>query len=182
MPLCAIIAVTEVDGAVLVAVPETMWDHSKAKRVLPPDALRKAVRVLVPGCIDEDRTTPESSPSFKVWLGILRETLETSVLYGEDVGEDLGYGFPVDALGIQKLPFAKALVAIEGGSAPGAPEVERRMTALEEMMREMRDGSGSSASSLAQQLPPKRLQSCRLLQLQLADCLREWIPAWPDKP
>ena len=107
--------------------------------------------MLVPGCIDEDRTTPESSPSFKVWLGILRETLETSVLYGEDVGEDLGYGFPVDALGIQKLPFAKALVAIaknhfefataaEGGSAPGAPEVERRMTALEEMMREMRDG------------------------------------------
>ena len=110
--LCSAIAVTEVDGAVLVAVPEAVWDRSKAKRILPSDSLRKAVRVVVPGCLDEDRTTPEPSPSFKIWLGVLKDTFETAMLYDDAELMDVAYGFPVDALGVAKLPFAKALVAI----------------------------------------------------------------------
>ena len=51
----------------------------KAKRLLPVNALRKAVRVMVPACIDEDRTTPEPQPSFKIWLGVLEEGFEASV-------------------------------------------------------------------------------------------------------
>eukprot|EP00435_Cladocopium_sp_Y103_P012467 s3412_g3.t1 len=148
--VCSIIAVTEVDGAVLVAVPEALWDRQKAKRILPVDALRKAVRVLVPGCIDEDRTTPEREPSFKVWLGILKESFEAAVHY--DVEEvDVMHAFPVDALGVPKYPFARALVAIakdhfdfvtaeEGSHSGGASGWERRMQSMETVLRELQEG------------------------------------------
>eukprot|EP00435_Cladocopium_sp_Y103_P033667 s2641_g8.t1 len=147
--LCSLIAVTEVDGGVLVAVPEQVWDRTKAKRILPPDSLRRAVRVMVPGSIDEDRTTPESSPSFKIWLGVLKETYEAYVYFGEDDIVDVAYGFPADSLGLSKLPFAKALVAIakdhfefataaeDPPAVRSSPEVEQRMQALEEGMKQL---------------------------------------------
>ena len=149
--ICAVIAVTEVDGAVLVAVPEAMWDRTKIKRVLPPDALRRAVRVMVPGSIDEDRTTPEAAPSFKIWLGVLKETYEQFVHFGEDEASEVTYNFPIDALGLIKLPFAKALVAIAKDhfefataaedlpAGTPAPAVEQRMAAMEEMMRQVQE-------------------------------------------
>ena len=147
--LCSVIAVTEVDGAVLVAVPEQVWDRTKAKRVLPADALRRAVRVMVPGSIDEDRTTPEASPSFKIWLGVLQETYEAYVQFGDEEPIETAYDFPVDTLGLVKLPFAKALVAIAKDHfefATAAEElfgaatnsaVEQRMVAMESMMKQV---------------------------------------------
>ena len=44
----------------------SLWDRVKAKRPLPVDALRKAVRMMVPACINEDRTTPEPHSTFKI--------------------------------------------------------------------------------------------------------------------
>eukprot|EP00435_Cladocopium_sp_Y103_P025450 s4131_g6.t1 len=151
LAVCSLVSVTEVDGAVLVAVPEAVWDRTKVRRILPVDALRKAVRVFVPGCIDEDRTTPERDPSFKVWLGVLKDSFETAVAYEEDV--DVEHGFPVDALGVPKYPFAKALVAIakdhfefataEEGARPaagGPSALERRMQNMEDVLRELQEG------------------------------------------
>ena len=63
-----------------------------AKRLLPVDALRKAVRVTVPAGIDEDRTTPEPQPSFKIWLGVLKEDFKASGHFeAEEV--EVTYGF-----------------------------------------------------------------------------------------
>ena len=162
LALCSIIAVTEVDGAVLVAVPEALWDRTKAKRILPVDALRRGVRVLVPGCVDEDRTTPERDPSFKVWLGVLKESFESAAHYDAEESE-VTYGFPVDALGVPKFPFARALVAIakdhfefataeEGGRAqPGAPPgLEVRVQNMEEILRELRQGIAGLQAQTAQ--------------------------------
>ena len=50
--------VTEVDGAMLVAVPEALWDRMKAKRLLPVDALRKADGARLP-----TKIAPLRSPS-----------------------------------------------------------------------------------------------------------------------
>eukprot|EP00438_Fugacium_kawagutii_P022422 Skav224784 [mRNA] locus=scaffold428:252344:254481:+ [translate_table: standard] len=108
-PLCAVIAVAEVDGAVLVALPEAAWDARKAKRRVPENFLRKAVRVMVAGCLDEDRTTPESAPSFRVWLGILNPLFEPQV-YAQ--GEEPSLNFPSTADGQTKWPYAKALIAV----------------------------------------------------------------------
>lgn len=152
LALCSLVAVTEVDGAVLVAVPEAVWDRTKAKRLLPVDALCKAVRVMVPACIDEDRTTPEPQPSFKIWLGVLKESFENVVHF--DIDEvDVTYGFPVDELGMPKYPFAKALVAIakdhfefatadEPGVTPvhGGHDIELRMRAVEDVLKQLQNG------------------------------------------
>lgn len=146
-PLCAIIAVTEVDGAVLCAVPEGAWDRYKNKGLLPPDCLRKAVRVMVPGCADEDRTAPEPQPSFRIWLGILKGTYEDCVSYGIDAA---GLDFPTDSAGLLKLPYAKALLAVckdhfefaTAESAPGQADagVVSRLQAVEGYMAEIRAG------------------------------------------
>ena len=78
----------------------------KAKRLLPVNALRKAVRVMVPACIDEDRTTPEPQPSFKIWLGVLKEGFEASVHFeAEEV--EVTYGFPVDDWVFQSILLPK---------------------------------------------------------------------------
>lgn len=92
-----VLSVTEVDGAILCAVPAQAWDRLKTKRALPADCLRRAVRVMVPGCIDEDRAAPEPQPTFRIWLGVLKETYESSVWY--DV-EDAEYTFPVNGSGL----------------------------------------------------------------------------------
>ena len=152
LALCSLAAVTEVDGAVLVAVPEAVWDRTKARRLLPIDALRKAVRVMVPACIDEDRTTPEPQPSFKIWLGILKESFENVVHFDPDEVE-VTHGFPVDELGMPKYPFAKALVAIakdhfefatadEPGVTPrpGRADMELRMQAVEDVLKQLQAG------------------------------------------
>ena len=152
LALCFILAVTEVDGAVLVAVPEAVWDRTKAKRLLPVDALRKAVRVMVPACIEEDRTTPEPQPSFKIWFGGLKESFEVSVHYGTEEVK-VTCGFPVDELGVPKYHFAKALVAIakdhfefataeEQGLIPvhGGRGIEQRMRAVEDLLKQMQTG------------------------------------------
>ena len=146
-PLCAIIAVTEVDGAVLCAVPEGAWDRYKNKGLLPPDCLRKAVRVMVPGCAHEDRTAPEPQPSFRIWLGILKGTYEDCVSYGIDAA---GLDFPTDSAGLLKLPYAKALLAVckdhfefaTAESAPGQADagVVSRLQAVEGYMAEIRAG------------------------------------------
>ena len=46
-----------------------MGSHESKALFLPVNALRKAVWVMVPACIDEDRTTPEPhSPASKFGL------------------------------------------------------------------------------------------------------------------
>ena len=149
--VCSIIAVTEVDGAVLVAVPEALWDRQKAKRILPADALRKAVRVMVPSCVDEDRTSPEAQPSFKVWLGVLKPDFEVAAHFSDLEEIEILHGFPTDDLGMPKLPFAKALVAVardhfefataeEPASDPGSTKLERRMSNMEAVLAELKTG------------------------------------------
>eukprot|EP00435_Cladocopium_sp_Y103_P025414 s4288_g6.t1 len=65
----SIVAVAEVDQQLLVAVPEAAWHKTRRKRRVDPDALRKAIAVLVPFCDSSDRFTADPSPATKIWLG-----------------------------------------------------------------------------------------------------------------
>ena len=105
------ISVTEVDGAILCAVPEAAWHQQKRHRPLPADCLRKPVKVWVPGCFGEDRNSPESQPSFKVWLGVLKGDYEQHVDFSQE-GELAQVTFPADTAGVMKVPYAKALLAV----------------------------------------------------------------------
>lgn len=108
-PSVACIAVAEVDGLPLCAVPEEAWNRTKKKRKLPEDAFSRMVAVAVPACA-EDRSVPEGEFSLKVWLGLLRTDYVGHVLYGPMLVPDIG--FAIDSFGIQKLPYAESLVAV----------------------------------------------------------------------
>ena len=87
-PGFAIIAVSEVDSRLLVAVPETAWHRTVSKRLLPRGALQKPV------CVN-DRSVPLPGEQLKVWLGLLKEELEGLVQYdlqAYDVGFAIGEG------------------------------------------------------------------------------------------
>eukprot|EP00438_Fugacium_kawagutii_P016871 Skav223761 [mRNA] locus=scaffold521:339:1994:+ [translate_table: standard] len=146
--LCSVIAVAECDGAVLCAVPEAAWDRTKSRRALPPDFLRKGVRVMVAASIDEDRTAPEPQPSFRVWVGILKDVYEQQVTYEEEYPT---HGFPVDERGLLKLPYARALISVardhfefqtaDSGGLGGAVsplQTAARLAALEEELQRLR--------------------------------------------
>jgi len=85
-------------------VPAEAWNKKVAKRVLPPGTLRKAVRVVVPICAEEDRTAAAGDPSLAIWLGLLNAELEQLVSY--EMAAEMA--FPV----FPDLPFAEALVAV----------------------------------------------------------------------
>ena len=154
-PVCSVISIAECDGAVLCALPEQAWDRVKAKRALPADFLRKGVRVMVAGSIDEDRTAPEAQPSFRIWVGIVKGSYEQYITYDY---EDPDFGFPIDDKGFVKLPYARALISVArdhfefqtadsggAGGAGGDPALAQRLAALEAELAALRDGAPRGA-------------------------------------
>ena len=154
----ALIAVAEVERELLVAVPAEAWNKKIAKRVLPPGALRKAVRVVVPICAEGDRTAAAGEPSLAVWLGLLNVGLEPMVSY--ELAAEMA--FP-------DLPFAEALAAVANDhfsfvtaeSEVAATGMEARFAALEQQMQEMMGllrqssgGRGKDPTTAARAKPP----------------------------
>ena len=133
---CECVAVTRVDGKLLLAVPERGWHKKRVHRKIAPSALTKAVRVVCAGCPAAARDEPEAVPTLKAWLGLLDPTLE-ALLTNE---AEAGLVFPLDAAGSPFVPYAPALVAVaqdhfafvtayEGGEAG---EMKVRMEKLED--------------------------------------------------
>ena len=141
----AIIAVAEVDGELLVAVPSEAWHKKVRNRRLPEKALRKAVKVVVPLSSEHDRSAAAGEPTLSVWLGLLAPALEETISF-DQAGAELD--FP-------SLPFAGALVAIAGDNfsfvtAESEPQqkeagaVEARFVAIEEGLRQLTKAMQSS--------------------------------------
>lgn len=78
--------------------------------MLPEDALLRAVRVEVRASNALDRTLVDDSFAFKIWLGILKADFVDYVVYGQEGTADVM--FPVDSLGLPRLPAAEALAAV----------------------------------------------------------------------
>ena len=104
----AIIAVTVVDGKVLVVLPEESWARKRVDRRLPSGALKKAVGLKVTSCTLGDRTAPSREPDLSVWIGLLEPSFESAVTYDSELPE---IDFPGEAEQ-QLVPYAPALVAV----------------------------------------------------------------------
>ena len=166
-----IIAVADVGGLLLVAIPEAAWHRKRAKRNMAPDALTKVVQVVVPVVDNSDRNTPLGGPSLKIWLGLLKGDFEDRVAYGQ--AEEACQGaFPRDSLGLPRLPLASALIAIakdhfevfytgESGQAPppglgdgGDPHgLAERIAALEAELAAAKSQLGGAARKSALKKP-----------------------------
>ena len=140
----AIIGITDIDGSILVALPEFGWAQKKAERVLPKGALSKVRAVRVTSCRIGDRTAASDVPSLKIWLGLLDPSFEEFVKV--DPFEAPSVDFPGEDQE-QCIPFGPALVAVcqdhfvfqsaESQGAVGTEPIvlmEQRLKAMEEMI------------------------------------------------
>ena len=138
-------AISEVDGRVLVAVPAAAWYKTRRKRCINLDYLQKTIAVL------------ELVPVLKIaihlsqkkWLGLLTTAVEEFVVPGEGQAE---ISFPVDSNGVMMVPYAAALVAaarnhftfLSAQSAVpqvhGTADYESRFAALEDSSRQIKIG------------------------------------------
>jgi len=148
---CAVVVVSEVDDKLLVAIPEGAWHKTRKKRKVDPDLLQRPIAVLVPLCALSDRSVPDSTPTTKVWLGLLGAQFQDMIF--SDVGQ-ADFVFPLDDVGMMKLPYAPALLAVakdhftflsaeSAAPQPGlsqSPQVvyEARMSALEDGLQEIK--------------------------------------------
>ena len=140
----AIIGIIDIDGSILVALPEFGWAQKKAERVLPKGALSKVRAVRVTSCRIGDRTAASDVPSLKIWLGLLDPSFEEFVKV--DPFEAPSVDFPGEDQE-QCIPFGPALVAVcqdhfvfqsaESQGAVGTEpivQMEQRLKAMEEMI------------------------------------------------
>lgn len=162
---CSVIAITEVQGKLLVGVPEAVWHRSLSRRKLPVKALSKATLCAVVGCkIGKRQEDADIVVQTKVWIGLLDPTLEEHVDFGEAV-EDPTYHFGMAGEELA-VPYAPALIEIANehfefmtaeSEKPEVAGVESRLQKMEEMLVALQGsiaemtGGGPKAASL----PPK---------------------------
>ena len=134
---CECVAVTRVDGRILLAVPETGWHKKKVNRKITSSALTKAVRVICTGCSSSAREEPEAIPTLKTWLGLL-DPLLVPMLTNEAVA---GICFPTDAAGGPFVPYAPALIAVAQDHFAFLTANEgENVTAMQQRMDKLEDG------------------------------------------
>ena len=168
--LSALISITDVEGRLLVAVPQKVWNRVVRHRVLPPTAL---VRPMLVDAIFEDRiATSREVGKKKLWIGFLAPEFESAVNFETPVEETtLDYLF---AEGPFVLPLATELAALaekhspmvyESATSGGIPaaagvagadeqSVEQRIGLLERSMADI-------AENLKLLAPPERPPALR---------------------
>eukprot|EP00438_Fugacium_kawagutii_P003006 Skav233485 [mRNA] locus=scaffold1310:150240:151919:+ [translate_table: standard] len=165
---CSVIAVVEVDGKVLVAVPDNAWHRKKNKRSIPVDALSRAVRVMVQSCAAHHRLTPRGDPDLSVWLALLNPAYEDYGLFDGNEDSAAERYFPMDGAGLQTLPYAPSLVAVakdhftflsgeSGVRTRGDSSRDARLSAVEATMQQILgrlDSLAPPAGSPAVEVPP----------------------------
>lgn len=168
-PACTIslIAIADMGGQLLVAVPEEAWAKKVKNRKLPVGALKKTVRVLVPPCSLEDRTAAGGPPTLNIWLGLLNTELEQHVLFDQALAM---VHFPGQLDGSIGLPLASALVAVANGhftfmtaeSERPSAGIEARFAALEQGLEKITDAlqlGHQPAAAAAPRVAPKKKEA-----------------------
>ena len=90
--LMALIAVAEIEGRLIVAVPEEVWHRIVARRLLSPRALAKPSLCSVATCgLESRQLVGFEGLDIKVWFGLLHPVLGPDVDYvsEEEIGDPL---------------------------------------------------------------------------------------------
>ena len=162
-----IIPVVVVGTRLFVALPGGVWHRKATKRLLPPGALVKPTLASVAGVVaGEDPSHPSDGAEIKVWVAYVSAELEAEIR--QEVAEDIFEPPFTDAQGRDCAPYAPALIALaddhfsfltaESGAAK--PErhtedkFEKRVSAMESSLAEIRETLKTLAGSAAPQVPP----------------------------
>lgn len=140
-----LLALCVLEDRVLVAVPKEAWDRVRAKRILPAQALSKALLCNV-AAMDADERSPVAGEELKVWVGLLAPQFEKQVCYpfvsvpaysfgGGETGFLLPHPAGLHTLAVEKFQFLSAESGEPQIDAP-APSAgaDDRLQRLEEMV------------------------------------------------
>lgn len=148
----AIVLISELEHRLVVAVPETAWHRTLARRQLPGGALLRPVSVQVDVV---DRTVETSDPPFacKVWIGILSPDSEDYVTFEPQDSDEPDVNFAPG--GPHLLPSAQSLVSafeqhfLFASAASGeARSNSRKNSAFETRFQKLEDSVAAIAESL----------------------------------
>ena len=109
-PCVQVIFIGEVDNKVLVAFPGSIWNRTKAHRILPNAWITKATSSEMVACGLLDRETPMEDLTVPTWIGFLKPDLVDRVDFSRTHIE-VEYNFEGDCAG-PILPFADSLEAV----------------------------------------------------------------------
>ena len=148
---CEVAAIAVIDGKLLVAVPEAVWNKAVHRRKLAARALTKPHLVAVASCLEDSRESDaDIVTQLRVWVGFLHPELELSVEFLGASPSDYFFG---EHGGHRTVPFAPALVEVanehfnffvtadstgQGGEQDDGATA--RLDHLEAMMRDMKTG------------------------------------------
>ena len=174
---CHTIPILEIEGKVLVAVPEPAWNRAVQRRFLPRSSLSKAILVEVQIAEPDSLDAMGGSGAMKLWVGLLNQEMEPAFSVGE-CDEPGAQGFVdeagdpclpapegLHAVAIEHFGFATATSGIGGGQKAAAPkkkqkggELEKRMLQLESTLEEIKTMLGGpkeeQSPAVAAPLPP----------------------------
>ena len=148
----AIIAVVEIEGRIVVAVPHSVWHRNLSRRQLPVNSLAKPICITVP--FEDRRAEGDEEPPLvteKVWLRYLAPSHEEQVVFdssGEGPDADVHFvseepSFLPTAEGLAaavEKHFAFNFVSASGGDTPvpsPTPTVDSRLQQLEASLTEL---------------------------------------------
>ncbi len=148
-----LIPITIIEGYLLVAAPRLAWSKTVADRVLPKQALVRAVLVEVLAAACESPDLPlEEHPGLKVWVGFLQQKLKNKLVLGgaENPSYDVCLEDDVFSTdGVVVMPYGPALanladehfsfLSAQSGVGEEDPGLEGRMARLEQTFEGIRD-------------------------------------------
>ena len=172
----AIVLIAELEHRLVVAVPETAWHRTLARRQLPGGALLRPVSVQVDVV---DRTVETLEPPFacKVWIGILAPDSEDYVTFEPQDSEEPDVNFAPG--GPHLLPSAQSLVSafeqhflFASAASGGGRSSSKKNAAFETRFQKLED----SVAAIAESLKGLQLQQ----PSSRPSALRKTKPAWQE--
>lgn len=172
----AIVLVAELEHRLVVAVPETAWHRTLARRQLPGGALLRPVSVQVDVV---DRTVETLEPPFacKVWIGILAPDSEDYVTFAPQDSAEPDVNFAPG--GPHLLPSAQSLVSafeqhflFASAASGGDRSSSKKNAAFETRFQKLED----SVAAIAESLKGLQLQQ----PSSRPSALRKTKPAWQE--
>ena len=145
------LAIGEVQGKLLLALPAAAWHRKVAKRSVPRGFLTKVVAVEVAACLASDRGKDAEGQTVRIWVGLCEPAAESALTVSD---EEPAVPFALLPSGEALFPFADALAALlhnqvaagtssaqtaQEGQAPAAedPALADRLASLERSMAQL---------------------------------------------
>ncbi len=163
--ITSVIVITVAEPKVLVAVPEKVWHKKPQKRNMPSIGLQRPLLISVAACAREERELVLPDGGMKVWVGYISAEVadtidfvspqEPNFEFGE--GKALPLASALADVATENFGFQGYNTAESGALGVSSAELQaRRLEAMEEMIKEMKQSINQLAAERQPTAPKKK--------------------------